>query len=58
MHDKTRVAIAQAVKELKENMPAMLEHIILTARLTKAKYDALIKEGFTKEQAIELCKTL
>ena len=28
------------------------------ARLTKIKYDALIKEGFNKNQALELCKNL
>ena len=28
------------------------------ARMTKVKYDALIKEGFDKDQALELCKNL
>tara|TARA_Y100000310_G_scaffold343430_1_gene451005 strand:+ start:1583 stop:1786 length:204 start_codon:yes stop_codon:yes gene_type:complete len=28
------------------------------ARMTKVKYDALIKEGFTSHQALELCKNL
>jgi len=37
--------IAQAVKEF-----ALIE------RLQKAKYDALVAEGFTDKQAIELCK--
>lgn len=39
--------IAQAVKEFS-----------LLARLQKAKYDALVVEGFTEKQAIELCKTI
>lgn len=39
--------IAQAIKEF-----------ALMARLQKAKYDALVAEGFTPEQAIELCKKL
>lgn len=38
--------IAQAIKEY-----------ALIARLQKAKYDALVAEGFTDKQAIELCKT-
>lgn len=54
--DKRRVASAQALKEVRENMPAILENIALQAQMTKAKYDALIKNGFTAEQAIELCK--
>ena len=28
------------------------------AWMTKIKYDALIKEGFNKDQALELCKNL
>lgn len=39
--------IAQAIKEF-----------ALLARLQKAKYDALLAEGFTEKQAIELCKTI
>ncbi len=39
--------IAQAIKEF-----------ILLARLQKAKYDALVAEGFTDAQAIELCKKI
>ena len=27
-------------------------------RMTKVKYDELIKQGFTKDQSIELCKNL
>ena len=28
------------------------------AKMTKVKYDELRKQGFTKDQAIELCKNL
>ena len=28
------------------------------ARMTKVKYDELIKQGFDKDQALELCKNL
>jgi len=28
------------------------------AKMTKIKYDALIKEGFNKDQALELCKNI
>ncbi len=37
--------IAQAIKEFQ-----------VIARLQKARYDALVAEGFTEKQAIELCK--
>jgi len=30
----------------------------INAKITRAKYDALIIEGFTKEQALELSKTI
>lgn len=39
--------IAQAIKEY-----------ALLARLQKAKYDALVAEGFSDKQAIELCRTI
>lgn len=37
--------VLQAIQEFK-----------VMARLQKAQYDALIAEGFTEKQAIELCK--
>ena len=38
-----------------EEMVASMKHI---AKMTKVKYDELRKQGFTKDQAIELCKNL
>ena len=38
-----------------DEMVASMKHI---AKMTKIKYDALIKEGFNKDQALELCKNL
>lgn len=32
------------------------ENAKINAGITKAKYDALVSEGFTPQQAIELCK--
>ena len=38
-----------------EEMVASMRHI---AKMTKVKYDELIKQGFSPDQAIELCKNL
>lgn len=55
MSDDRKVSMAQSVKELREMMPAMLEHAELMARLWKAKFDHLKAAGFTDEQALQLC---
>ena len=36
----------------------MIEYLQAMARLTKIKYDELIKQGFSKGDALELCKNL
>lgn len=47
---------AQQIRIIKNCGPAINELIDLNARRLKYKYDALIKVGFTKEQAMELIK--
>jgi hypothetical protein len=56
INENTQVDIAIAVKTVRENLPAMLEMSRLQARLMREKYIALIKEGFTEEQALRLCR--
>ena len=48
--------LEQGVEQTKRNMPLILEYITLQAKQRRAKYRALVKEGFTPEQALELCK--
>lgn len=39
---------------LKNLFPVILDEIKMNAKLRKAKYDALVDEGFSSEQAIEI----
>ena len=37
---------------------AMVDSMKNIAKMSKIKYDELVKQGFTPDQAIELCKNL
>lgn len=54
--DKSRVELAQLVRRVREDIAAHIEMNQLQARITRAKYVALVKEGFSEAQALELCK--
>ena len=56
MSDNEQVSFAQAVKRIREYLPAMLELIQIEAKQTRAKFIALRNEGFTAVEALELCK--
>ena len=47
-----------AIRQLKNELPNVIEHLKLVSELHWVKYTALIEQGFTKEQALELCKFL
>lgn len=45
-----------SVEELKRRLPLFAEHLALVAQYKRAYYLSLTREGFTKEEALELCK--
>lgn len=48
----------EALRELRVNLPQILEYFSITAQMHRAKYAALLNEGFTGKEALELCKIL
>lgn len=56
MTDNDKVSIAQAVKNLQENIIPLIELEKLNAKIMREKYLALVGLGFSEPQALELCK--
>ncbi len=54
--ERDRAKLAQQVAELTEFFPMRCDLERFNARVTRVKYVALVAEGFTPEQALELCK--
>lgn len=50
--------LQKALNLIKDNLECYLEFQEYQAIIIKSKYDALIEQGFTPDQALELCKTL
>jgi hypothetical protein len=50
--------LAAQVAELRGLLPARIEYQRIMARLQRSAFDAYLAEGFTPEQALELCKAL
>lgn len=53
--DKHKADFAALVKSFRDNLLAHIEYGQLVAKTQRAKYLALVKEGFTEQQALELC---
>ena len=49
-------ALREALSDLIEQGEILEEHLREIAKLTRARYEALVESGFTAEQALELCK--
>lgn len=41
---------------MKRNLGTLIEFNVISARITRAKYEALVSQGFDEKQALELCK--
>ena len=52
------IELKKNLQDLHENMFILKEHMRLIAELTRAKYEALLKEGFSEKQALKLSKHL
>lgn len=53
----TRIEAELMVDQIREILPAQLQLAPLHAQQIRAKYNALVKEGFTKEEALEIVKS-
>lgn len=43
-----------AMDEIRNMLPLIMEHQSINAKIHKSRYDALIKEGFSESQALEI----
>lgn len=50
--------LRSSIKALSEAMPFIQEYERLRASQTRTRYLALLQEGFSKEEALSLCKDI
>jgi hypothetical protein len=54
--ENQKVELAKHLKHTRENLPAFIDMVKLQAQMTRIRYLALVAEGFSEAQALELCK--
>ena len=54
--DGKNKSLKDSFDELVTNLPIFIKYQREMAKLTRAKFDALVAEGFTEDQAIKLCR--
>jgi hypothetical protein len=54
--ERDRAKLAAQVRELMEILPMRMDLERFNAKVTRAKFLALVGEGFTEEQALRLCR--
>lgn len=55
MNEQDQVNFAVAVRNLRDSILCHIEFAQLNARIWRARYEELIEQGFTEEQALLLC---
>ena len=45
-------------QQIRDEMPVIIEGLVLRAQLMKHKYDALIDAGFNEEQSLKMCQEI
>lgn len=53
----TRIEMEVALDYLIESLPVLIRRASIDAQMLKVKYDALVAEGFSKQQALEIVKS-
>ena len=47
--------LAAAVEQFRRNAELLIEHHAIMARVRRGAYEAYLNQGFTADQALELC---
>ena len=48
--------LKEGISEIRQNMEGYIEMEIIKAQLCREYYIELVNQGFTKDEALELCK--